>query len=383
MTALHADLAARYLDLRLEQDRVRVEADAGTVQFTARVVGGQPPYLVQWEFGDRGVGWGTTTSHTYTRPGAYTVRAICLDGDRRLAMGEVMVYVLGAPTPIAVEDFDDGAAQGFVTANGTWTVADGRFEQADTGASQARVWHASGAGLRYSVGVRVASTGRAPGQHRILWSDADRDSERALVWDMPEPLGDWATSTLQLRSEIGVWRAYWPTRRNQSYDVVVDVLPGVVLVSVDGLTLLQGETAIAADGVVGLATRGRGWVFDDFQVQGGSSLHAVPRVLASPSEQAPFVVAGPAGASVTHRLVVLAGPTTLYREAEDYDWTDGPAPGYATEAATGVSYGAGKDGRPGVDFYQANRGHGDDIEYRDRGEISIGRIEGGVGAALG
>ncbi len=43
-------------------------------------VSGQPVINYLWEFGDGSTGSGATPTHTYTRPGTYTVTAVLFSG---------------------------------------------------------------------------------------------------------------------------------------------------------------------------------------------------------------------------------------------------------------------------------------------------------------
>ena len=56
-------------------------ADDRTVRFSAlTTVSGQPVINYLWEFGDGSTGSGATPTHTYTRPGTYTVTAVLFSG---------------------------------------------------------------------------------------------------------------------------------------------------------------------------------------------------------------------------------------------------------------------------------------------------------------
>ncbi len=63
------------------QSRGRQGRDDRTVQFSAlTTVSGQPVINYMWEFGDGTTGSGPTPTHTYGRPGVYTVTAVLFSG---------------------------------------------------------------------------------------------------------------------------------------------------------------------------------------------------------------------------------------------------------------------------------------------------------------
>lgn len=81
---------------------VSIQAPASTakvgesLQFSAQVAGGTPPYQVTWTFGDGGTGTGSSVSHQYSSSGSYTVKVTVLDDLNRQSTDQVTVTITDA-----------------------------------------------------------------------------------------------------------------------------------------------------------------------------------------------------------------------------------------------------------------------------------------------
>ena len=70
-----------------------------TVNFTATVTGGSPPYTYSWSFGDGTIDSGNPTSHTYENVNTYSVVLIVTDANRTTFSDTKLLAVKVTPNP--------------------------------------------------------------------------------------------------------------------------------------------------------------------------------------------------------------------------------------------------------------------------------------------
>ncbi|HEV2166347.1 MAG TPA: PKD domain-containing protein [Thermoplasmata archaeon] len=73
-----------------------------TVQFSANVTGGCPPYRVHWEFGDESEQSGFNTSYTYLSAGTFNVLATVRDAAGNTSQAQMTIVVTGGAGPLTV-----------------------------------------------------------------------------------------------------------------------------------------------------------------------------------------------------------------------------------------------------------------------------------------
>lgn len=414
-----------YFDVRIEQDKTRIPAGADDVTFSAKIYGGHGPYVLQWDFGDGKIGWGERVKRRYEKSGEHRVKLQCLDSRGVTASTESRVYLAGVSAPVIREDFEDGIADNFAVHHGAWTVESGRYIPSLNAASRSSV----STGLRhYSIATDMTFT-TPGGEGWIIWSGAAENGDLRLSWQVPnEPEFTLkGTSLLALQTDSGVGKAYVAFDRKQKYHVVVDVFSDMATVSVDGVLVIEQPIKSAIpDGVVGVGANSSRVAFDNFAVaplpwltanillageeplttpysvkltagstggkeplafrwdfgDGSTSTVRDPQHVyaASGAWKVHLLVTDPEGQTATASRIVITGGRTYYREAEDYDWTDGAPPGYPIAAEFGVKYGAGQRGRKGVDYYQLHSNEGELSTWRDGGSVSLytGKSDTGI-----
>ncbi|MCI4360777.1 MAG: PKD domain-containing protein, partial [Thermoplasmata archaeon] len=72
-------------------------AAGSSVELTAIIDGGVPPYTASWEFGDNASATGLTVWHAFRVAGAYTVHLVVLDSANQTARNQTTVTVTVAP----------------------------------------------------------------------------------------------------------------------------------------------------------------------------------------------------------------------------------------------------------------------------------------------
>lgn len=420
VTAVNRQISTNHLQVTIQQNQYRVASVSANVEFRAAIRGGKQPLVCTWDFGDGTWGWGENVSHQFGHPGNYEVVLRVLAADRLTATKTSNVFVLGDGSPVVQRDFNDGSTEGFVPQIGNWAVVNDAYQRVDNGTGDGFTRLTTSAAQQYTIEADVKLMGEQ-NNFWLIYAGANTNSQYRLE---VQPLQsatfvkEGLTTRLRLTTDTGSYDAYLPWTRERFYHVTLDVLAGAVLASVNDSLLVKGSLRnLAGDGMIGFGGTGAAAQIDNLRVTARGPLQVQPTASQSDtqSQSKSFLfsadriggtepvnylwdfgdgltstVAAPQhsytatgayqvklratdskGASVEKIYELLAGSQIYYREAEDYDWTDGTSPGHPTDAASGQHYGQNRDGRRDVDFRQAVRGQGDLKAWRDGGEISM------------
>ena len=421
VAAVNHAIASHHGELVLEALPPFLAASEGNVIFQA-TWRGEAPANIYWEFGDGGTGWGDRVSHRFTQPGNYQATAHALADNGLSLTQSILIPVLGNWSPVISCNFDDSAAAGFVPQSGSWQVIDGAYGQTTQGLPDTSTCLDTKVGGQYRIEADI----RLVGDREIAWliyTGATNSPKYRLQIEPRQALAfhkEGSTAALRLWTDTGWHHTFLSFERNRFYHFMVDVLQGEVLVSVNGELLLRGRLdRLTGDGVIGFGGEGAAAQYDNLRVFAVAPLGIRPEASPAHDPEQPrrftfnegrvggqepvssrwdfgdgttsaniatthsyatngaykvsLAVADASGTIQQKSWVLLAGPQVFYREAEDFDWSDGPSPGHPTEAAYGQHYGAGQKGRKGVDFRQSFAGRGDQATWRNAGEVSLAR----------
>ena len=71
------------------------------IGFTSTIAGGYEPYNYTWKFGDGATGWGSSTSHSFNRSGAFTVTLSVVDHGGGVASASTTVRISALPAIVS------------------------------------------------------------------------------------------------------------------------------------------------------------------------------------------------------------------------------------------------------------------------------------------
>ncbi|WP_026840924.1 PKD domain-containing protein [Citrifermentans bremense] len=261
-----------------------------------------------WNFGDAGTGTGAVVDHAYLSEGRFTSMLTVADLQSRTDRDFAQVTVMGAP-PVAnaggpysigeadatfgrytakldgsassddfgiasyqwflgstlLDDFEDGNANGWIPAAGTWTVNGGAYEQTNASLSRADTLTGDKKTADYTVETDFRFVSGSGQEALLIFRAQDTDNHYEFIF-RGRGLNDLLLYRYVNGGSTQLAQAYLPftPQLNTTYRLKVEAYKNSIKCYVDGVLYIDATDSTYLNGKVGLTTYLTDVKFDNF-----------------------------------------------------------------------------------------------------------------------